>query len=196
MRFLVSFLLLPAAFAAGVCTPASAQSVGVKAGVTRMDVRFDDSAPFDARPKTGVVAGGVVTLDWRWGLSLQGEGLFVQRSVEIEEVITDRLRYVEVPIAGRFRVVSGPGYVVHALAGANIAFLLDATEMTPGAESDISEAVRSRDFAAIVGAVVEVGPRLTVDVRYLHGMSKLYRAPEFGAMQRGIEITAGWTVWR
>jgi hypothetical protein len=189
-------IVIVSAIMVGAPAVSSAQAIGAKAGLARMDVRFDDGVPFDARPKAGVVAGGFVTVDWRWRISIQAEALFVQRSVEIEEVITDRLRYIEVPILGRYPVMRRAGLTVHAVGGVNIAFLLDAVETSPGARSDVSQAIRSRDVALVAGAAAQVGPRLVIDFRYLHGVSKLYRAPEFPATQRGIEITAGWLLWR
>jgi hypothetical protein len=197
MRFICAVLAILAA----VALPAAAQDVGVgvKGGVTRMKIVFDDPAPVTGSSDAGIVVGGFATLAVWSRLSAQVEALFSERTTTFEDVVTDRLRYLEVPVLARYRVWSTGRLTVDALAGAHLAFLLDATESISGLESDFSEAVRPRDVAAVAGAAVTWG-RVVVDARYLHGLSKLYvtppaPAPEFPAYQRGFEITAGWRIF-
>jgi hypothetical protein len=192
-------VLLTTAMTACLAPAAAGQGVGVKAGATRTEVSFDDPAPITGSPQVGVLAGGFATFGLWSRFSAQVEALFAQRTSDFEGLFTDRLRYLEVPVLVRYRVWSRGRIDLHALAGANIAFLLSATESISGSEADISDAIRSRDVAAVGGVGIAWG-RLGADVRYLHGLSKLYPsqaapAPEFRAYQRGIEITAGWRLF-
>jgi hypothetical protein len=94
----------------------------------------------------------------------------------------------------RFRVLDGGSWRVHALAGAAIASLLDAEETVGSERLDITAAVRSQETSAVVGAEIQIGRRLTVDVRYLHGTSNVYEAASFPAKSRTLEILAGYRV--
>src|SRR5512134_1782945 len=103
------FVLLAPVFA-GV---SGAQTFGAKAGMTRSDIVFDDSSGLDPSPRAGLLAGGFVTLPITSRLSLQGEGLFVERRVEFEGFIEDRMRYLEIPVLARYRLLTAGGFDVH-----------------------------------------------------------------------------------
>ena len=192
-------VLLATVMIASLAAAAAAQTVGAKAGVTRMHVSFDDPAPITGSPDVGVVAGGFATFGLWSRVSVQVEALFAERTTRFEASFTDRLRYLEVPVLLRYRAWSRGAVDVRAHAGASIGFLLSATETFAGTTQDISEAIRGREVAAVAGVDV-AWRRLVVDARYLHGLSKLYAAQaapatEFRAYQRGFEVTAGWRLF-
>ncbi len=191
MRHVVPLLVGAAAFAA--VAPASAQTIAVKAGLTRSTIVFADDV-LEVEPRAGLLVGGEIGVPLAGRLRLQSGALFVERRVRFEGVVEDRLRYVEIPVLARYRVLEARGLRLHAEGGGSLAVLLAAAEKISGVSADISDTMESTEFALIAGAAVDWRSRWTFGVRYLHGVSDIYAVPEFPARHRALQVTAAFRI--
>ena len=170
-------------------TPVSAQAFGVKGGLTRSTVAFEN-ASLEATPASGFLVGGFVGVPLKWRLSLQADALFVERRIEFESVVRDRMRSVAIPLVLRYDVFDRGPFRVRAEGGAGVGILLSAAETVSGATDDITEALEPSEISAVAGMAVDWTSRWTFGLRYLHGLTDLYTAPEFPARHRSLQVTA------
>jgi hypothetical protein len=167
---------------------ASAQQVGVKAGVNSatLDGLSDDELTDDARKRRiGLVAGVWVRTPVSGRFSFQAEALFSEKGVKFEEgggTADIRLRFIEVPLLGHVSLGtpgSDSGFFV--VAGVAPAFKLsgrgkfefDGVEET----EDFSDDLESMDLGLVGGAGFEFG-RASVEARYTHGLRNLVKDEE------------------
>lgn len=181
-----------------VAGPAQAQTFGPKGGITWSNLAFErEPAPVDGRSGPGLIAGGFLEIPAIGRLSVQADVLFVERRTdfadapESETVFTDTLRYLEIPVVGRFRLFNWAGLQFAAEGGLGFSRLLTARETYDGGDDDIAEAIESSELSAIAGGAVE-WRFLVVGVRYLFGLSDVYRDDFFPARQRTLQVTAGY----
>jgi hypothetical protein len=191
-------VLASCALAAAVAGRAQAQTFGPKAGVAWSSVAFDrDPAPADARAAAGLIAGGFLEIPVGGRLSVQADVLFVERRTEFADapgsaaVFTDKLRYLEIPVVGRYRLFDWSGTQVAIEGGLGFSRLLTAREKYAGGDDDISAAIEARELSAVVGGTVD-WRQVTVGVRYLYGLSDIYRAEFFPAQQRTLQVSVGY----
>jgi len=186
--------LLACVIALSSASPALAQEFGAKGGLNWPDLVYDRSdAALEVSPRAGLVAGGFVTFNWFGRLGLQVEGLFTERKTRVEPIVRDRLRYIEIPMLARYRVMGGESMRVFAVGGGSLSFLISASESVGGEPYDVKTAFEPRDFGAVVGADVEWKARYVFGVRYLYGVGDVYQSvpAQFQATQRSIQVTAG-----
>jgi len=172
----------------------AAQEFGAKGGLNWSSVSFDRAdAALDVESRPGWLIGGFVTFNWLERLGLQVEGLYTQRKTLLEGVVTDDLRYVEIPMLARYRVLGKGSVRVFAVGGGSVAFLVRANESVGDESYDVKDVFESKDVGALVGADVEWKARWVFGVRYLYGVSDLFKSVpgEFQATQRAIQVTAG-----
>lgn len=202
MRRAVIGLLL--VFAAA--TPASAQSFGVKGGLTLANVNITDPralpvelqwccSPWDGTRRdaaVGVFAG--VQLDE--GLELTVEALFTQRGFRIgrngpSDGASLRMSYVEVPILARLM-----GDWINLFAGPMVAVKTSASQSSAniagGGTYLDRAALATGDLGLVVGAGLHRG-RWSLDGRYVHGLRNVIRnAPEGATLKhKSLMLLAG-----
>jgi hypothetical protein len=109
-----------------------------------------------------------------------------------------RLTYVDVPLAGRFRVAQMSRGPISVVAGATMSFKLDAeqsaTFMGQTISQTIDEGVSAFDVGLTLGGRVEIG-HVIVDGRYTFGMLNVASesGPEGESLKhRVLSIMAGW----
>ena len=173
---------------------ALAQSIGAKGGVNFTSVSFEEgSFASDSSAGAGFTVGGVIGLKLFGPVFLQGEVLFTEQRVTLEEVVDDRFRMLEVPVLLRFRAFgTAPGMTVHVTGGVVYGSVLSAQETVSGETYDIKDAVESWRLGAAAGAEVEFLPRWTAGFRYVYGVSKIYRT--FSGGEAGTPMTMQITV--
>jgi hypothetical protein len=175
---------IPAALVAAavlVPTTASAQQVGVKAGVNFASLsNASDFIPDDGQ-RMGLVGGLFVTVPATERFAFQIEGLYTEKGLtadfEEDGIAIDgnlRLQYLEVPVLGRANFATqGSSTNFYIVAGAAPAFKLDArlkVEALGEEETeDLSDDMESFDLGLVGGAGVEFG-RFGVEARYTHGL--------------------------
>ena len=181
-----------------VSPDARAQTFGVKAGVTSSSVAFDSSPPpADPRAARGFLIGGFLGIPIGGRLTLQAEALLVERRTDFadgpdaEALFTDTLRYLEVPLLGRYHLFSWTGASVAVEGGLGFSRMLTAREEYDGGDDDIAPAIESRELSAMAGAVVE-WRRIVAGVRYQYGLTDIYRADSFPARGRALQVSVGY----
>jgi hypothetical protein len=177
-------------------SPALAQALGVKAGVTFTTQRVTpDDALGDIHQKSGLVAGGFVTFGERRRLVLEVGGQLALRRTGFGPDIEDKLTYLEVPVVIRWPFLSFGERALSALAGGSVNFLLSAKESISGETYDVKSAYESIDAAAVVGAHVAWSDRWSFEGRYLYGLIDPYVEAEFVGIktrQHGFQFSAGY----
>lgn len=183
VRRLFTAIALVAAVASFPLT-ASAQQVGVKAGVNFANLTNADDVFGDDTQRIGLVGGLFVTVPATERFSFQIEGLYTEKGVTFEDTIEGidveadvRLRYFEVPVLGRANFsTSGSTTNFYVIAGAAPAFKLGAhvsAEAGDEEESeDIGDDVESVDLGLVGGLGVEFG-NFVIDGRYTHGLMSI-----------------------
>lgn len=188
-------LAAAAALILAAAVPAGAQSFGygAKAGVNLFTVSFQTDDSISASAKPGIVGGGFVTLGLGSKLSAEVDVYYSERTFSFEDGdIEDRLASVELPILLRYRVMTRESWHLSAVGGAALSFVQKAEETISGTTYDITSTVESQETSAVVGAQVQIGRRIIVDVRYLYGLTNVYAADDFPAKSRGFQITGGY----
>jgi hypothetical protein len=180
-------------------TSSNAQSFtfGGKGGVALSTISFDDPTLSASSDGVGLVAGGFAGLHLFGRLGVQVEASFAETRVTVEDIVHDKLSYLDVPVLARYRVFgTTPKWRVHALGGVMWSSLLSAKETVGSSTSDVKDGIESSDLSLAVGGDVEVHPRWLVDARYVMGRDEVYKAfnaASFG-LRRGWQITAVYRV--
>ena len=169
--FVALLLILPSS--------APAQEIGVKAGANFASLTPEEDEDPDMSRRLGLVGGAWVGIPISPRFSVQFEGLFSEKGVEVEVPALSasfdvRLRYLEVPVLGRADFgASDSAARVFVAGGAAPAFKLSAhsTATVAGEEQtrDIDEEVYSVDVGLVGAFGVEFG-RALVEARYTHGL--------------------------
>jgi hypothetical protein len=201
MRGAAACVLALTAIAAASDAGAQGLSYGVKGGIALadLDATGEDSAvPTDFR--VGLVAGGFITWPLAGRLEFQPEVLYTQKGSKADVLggtSTQKLDYLDIPLLLSYRlkgsrernlaVFGGPSLGVRLRARSNAAFGGGSFE------DDVSDQVKSTDFAAVAGVAYHRG-RLVVDGRYSWGFTDIDRDTGDGVeiRNRGISILAGW----
>jgi hypothetical protein len=207
----VSLLLIAGA------APALAQNreIGAKLGasVATMDrevTRPDDDA-FSTR--TGITAGAYALLPVRDRFGIQFELLFTEKGASVpfrdpaivQGTVTTRYKfqYIDVPVLARVRGPRIKGVGLHAFAGPTMSMRLSAKrqrvfdfETPAGFERDVGDDTDRFDFGFTFGALAQVKPRLSFDVRYTRGLASVLDDDNGVPLSnRGLLITAGLRVF-
>ena len=186
--------LLVLAMVAAAPAAAAAQGVGFggKVGVNLTSIVFERDDTLKGDPKSGLVAGGFVTLPFIAHLRLEVDVLWSERVAEFEGTVTDKLGYVEIPMLARLGVYQSGGWRAFVVGGVSAALLQRATETVSDTEADIKSAVKSQEYSAVIGGQFQIGRRWLADVRYLYGFTNVYAATNFPSKQRTIQITGAY----
>lgn len=164
---------------------------GIKGGGTLYSVTTS-FAGFEetSSNKIGFAAGLFVEKPFNDLVSLQVEGLFVQKGGEEEgdEFFGDEditLSYVDVPVLLRVNIPLDGGAQPYVYAGGFAGYLLDATASEEGFEDeDVSEFLEDFNYGLTFGAGVSFG-MLSLDVRYDMGLANIYDDSMFADMNDG-----------
>jgi hypothetical protein len=156
---------------------AAAQSFdyGAKGGVGLSRTVFQTTFAADSPTAPGPVGGGFVDWTLFGRLAVRGEVDFAQESTTILDIQKDTFRYLDVPILARYRALTLMGRGIFVSGGGVFRSVLDATETVSDVSSSIKDGVSSHVTALALGGGFEFLPRWTVDVRYLHGRTGLYK---------------------
>jgi hypothetical protein len=183
--------------------PAAAQErgigFGVKGGVnlaTQSTAGTAGSTPLDTR--TGILAGGFVTVPLGSRLDLQAEGLYALKGAKLTFQgigSTLALDYLEVPLLARWRLTGGHRRLF-AAGGIAPALRLRARALTTFSGStealDVADQVERLDLGAVAGGGVEIGS-LILDARYTLGLRNVDTAAAGSdrTRNRAISLAAG-----
>jgi len=185
-----------------------ASSVGLaqltfKGGLNMGTIGGDDAEVFGTPSyRTGFVAGAAFKLNLVV-LTIQPEILYVLAALTGLPIagtakLTNKADYLEIPVLVKLSPLPLPVVKPYVEAGASYAILLGAKMQVEyqgqSEEEDIKESVAKSDLSLIVGAGVDLSLGvfgLNVDVRYVHGLTKLDKEGEGKVYNRGIQATVG-----
>lgn len=177
-------LVLAAIGAVGLVLPppASAQEVGVKAGVNFASLTPEEDEDPDISRRVGPVGGVWVRIAPSRRVSFQAEGLFSEKGVKFEDngfidSADIRLRYFEVPLLVRADFgASDSAARAFVVGGVAPAFKLSArTKAVAGGQEqtrDADDDIYAGDFG-LVGGVGLAWRRALIEARYTHGLSHI-----------------------
>lgn len=140
--------------------------------------------------KLGFAAGLYMEKPFSDLISLQIEGLFVQKGGEDEddffgdESVT--LSYVDVPILIRVNIPLSENVQPYLYGGGYLGYLIDASSN----DEDISEFLEDINYGAAFGAGLSFG-RLSLDIRYDLGLANIYDDSELGDLGEFEEFFEG-----
>lgn len=150
-----------------------AQSVGggVKIGVNFATVSSDDDEDDDFSTRTGIIAGGFLTVPAGGMVAFQPEVLYSMQGATFDEdgaEITAEVDEIQIPLLLRLGRKSA-----HFLVGPSIGFITRAKFTSDDDfEEDFKDDLKSTDIGLVVGAGVTVN-RFLVEARYTAGMTNL-----------------------
>ena len=180
--------------------PAAAQGLGVKGGVTLSNIVVKPSDVFGEDGYSADVGGlGGVYLTFREGgrFSIEIGAQAALRRVSFgggdSVSIKDSLTYLEVPAVVRYPVIRIRGARIAAIGGGSFNILLAAKESFLGDSYDTRDSFKAYEAALVVGALAELGRKLTIDVRYLLGSDPFSVDIDFiTARQQGWQFSVGY----
>ena len=193
-------MVLLVAVVMAVAPGAAAQdlSFGAKGGVAFSTLSFDPSSEISYDLRTGLVVGGFVAFPLGSRITIQPEGLFVQKGAKVKDFgvsATIELDYVEVPVLVKYRIAGGPARSFHVFGGPSLAFKVSASSSASfgGSTIDTSndEEIESLDYGVVAGAGMDAG-RFTIDGRFTFGFANVNKdEDEPKARTRSLAILAG-----
>jgi Outer membrane protein beta-barrel domain len=195
MKPALAFVILVSLAPGAAVQPASAQSFGVKGGAnfSTVAVTPPDELGVEVSSKVGIVAGGFLTFWDASRLSVEAAGQLAMRRVAFGPDIEDTITYIEAPAVARYSIVSRPGMKFRGVGGVSFGFRVAASESAGGDSYSVTDAYKSLDIAAVVGAQAE-WKRWLFEGRYLYGFSEAYEVTVGGlkTRQRGVQILVGY----
>lgn len=193
-RRILVCVLTCTAFTLGLGAPdLSAQTLGVKGGTHLSAITFDDNFAEPTILQPGLTGGGFLSVGLFWRTSIAVEGLVTLERTTLEGAVDGRFRYVDIPVVVRRPLPwAAGGGSVSVVVGGMYRRIWEATETVADESYSITDGVQESDVAILAGLEVPVRPRLSVDVRYLHGRNGIYRRARGGysGAWRGIEVAA------
>jgi outer membrane immunogenic protein len=201
MRLAAACILGLVALAAAADADAQGLEYGVKGGVTLADLQAGGDAEagsFDFR--VGFAVGGFVALPLGGRLEFQPEALYVQKGAKSDELggtSTEKLDYLDVPLLVSYRIKGSRERNIAVFGGPSVGVRLRArsnASFSGGSfEEDVSDQVKSTEFAAVAGLAYHRG-RLVVDGRYSWGFTDIDKETGDGVeiRNRVILFLAGW----
>jgi len=162
-------------------TPAWAQvGGGIKVGLNLATVAGFNDPDASTSQRTGLVAGGFVTVGLVPMIALQPEVLFSMQGSKLHVgtsgVSTDatvKLDYIQVPLLLRVGNSGKAGASLYGVVGPTFGLLVRATEN----DQDIKSQLKSADVGVVVGAGVTLS-RFLVEGRYTYGLTDLNKVKE------------------
>ncbi|MCC7417824.1 MAG: PorT family protein [Acidobacteria bacterium] len=190
---------LPAAFAGltllGAAPSASAQNLGVLAGLSSANVEFEaHGLTIGADAKTGFIGG--LTLDYPVAglFAIEVDGLLSMKGTKFDfgrgEAGSLTLTYLDMPVLGRLTVPAGATRRLYLMAGPS--FDVKLHESSDPESSDEGSTIRAGEAAVTFGGGVIVH-RFRVDARYALGLTSIVdeSAEGFTAKNRVLSILVG-----
>jgi len=151
---------------------ASAQSIGIKGGLSYGNVSNSDLLAGNLGARTGFAAGLAVSSGGLLGLGV--EALYTQRGVtSAAEADARSLDYLDVPLYVRVTLPTLLPVAPFAYAGPYASFELRCRS---GSLSCIDTDRAARSFGALLGAGVRIGSRhpISLEGRFLYGFTDLH----------------------
>jgi len=161
-------------------------SGGVKAGFTYSSLRIvgtEEDIGFEFGSDAGFTVGGLAVFGMHPNLSVQPEGLYTRRKVQLKSTEVSGLDALietaqfDIPVLLKVHAQQRPGVRPFALVGATFSFLLSAEQtaefMGVTETEDIKDELVSTDVGLTFGGgldFIQAWGAITIDVRYVLGL--------------------------
>jgi hypothetical protein len=169
---------------------------GIKVGLNLATLGGDDADTYGSLSnRTGISAGGFVVLNLAV-INIRPEILYTMKGVKAElntVETTMKLDYLEIPVLLEYNLPL-PGPVSPCIfAGPAFAFKLSAKAETGSQEVEMDSLIKSTDLGLVIGAGVTLNNMITVDVRYVLGLSSIDDSPvELDVKNQVISLMVGY----
>jgi len=130
------------------------------------------------KSRVGFMGGIFLAVDFGRIVSIQSEILYTMKGatyVALDDTFTDKLYadYIEVPLLLKLRIPT-PVVQPFIFGGPTVGFKLQEKLMSNGEEVPLTESLlKDNDYGAILGAGLDLGKHLVLDVRYSLGLQKV-----------------------
>jgi hypothetical protein len=182
MKRLITVILIAAcAGLAALPQPAVADILfGIKAGGNMAKPMGTDAQnPLATlKSRVGFMGGVFLAVDFGRVVSVQSEILYTMKGatyVALDDTFTNKLYadYIEVPLLLKLRIPA-PFVQPFIFGGPTVGFKLQEKHISNGEEVPLGESLlKDNDYGAIVGAGLNLGKHLILDVRYSLGLQKV-----------------------
>ncbi len=188
MRYLAAAVL--AILFAGAAS--SQGRFGIKAGVVINYINTEGDGGSFSDVKTGFTGGVSYTLPVTSCFTIQPELNFV--SLQSEESLTSStidLDYFQLPVL--LKAVNKKQNF-SAYIGPQLSFLTNATSKSASGKTDITSDVTETHFDGVIGIEFVTPINITINARYVHGMSNVFKAEydSFKSRHQYIGLTVGY----
>ncbi len=184
--------LLSLVVALSLFSPLYAQwAVGGQVGLNSSSVHFPGSGGVELGSKycMGLNGGFFAQYQFSHYFSLQAELLYMKGGYELEDFIYENVHYLEIPVLAKFTHRTG----LNLQLGPQVGFLLKR-RLRYGEEVQ-SQALLGKkqplDFGLAFGAGYEAKNGLFLDIRYLLGLTSIYKDVE-GFQNRTFYLSLGY----
>lgn len=154
------------------------------------------------KSKLGLCAGGFIRFNISKTFAIQPEVLYTMKGAKFEQTILGEtmtfkmnLSYLEIPVLVKLMIPTSSGIKPSLFAGPTLAIKLSGkTKLEYAGETeelDI-EKMKDTDFGLIIGAGVDFG-RLTVDLRYVLGLTAIEEGAELETKNGVISLLVGYS---
>ena len=182
---------------------------GLKIGMNSADLHgetmkeLEEELGEELKSKWGLCAGGFIRFNISETFAIQPEVLYTMKGAKFEETILGEtlmkfemnLSYFEIPVLIKLMIPTAGGIKPSLFAGPALAIKLSGkTKLEYAGETeelDI-EKMKDTDFGLIIGAGVDFG-RLTVDLRYVLGLTAIEEEAEFETKNGVISLLVGYS---
>jgi Outer membrane protein beta-barrel domain len=153
-------------------------SVGVRVGFNLATLTSDPPplAPLELKTRSGLVAGGFVTLPINNALAFQPEALYSRQGTKYTYSSATggtELNYIQVPLLARVR--TGVRSPLAVLVGPSLGVRIEGPErISPAFIAGPDEVFRRFDLGLATGAVLDVG-HVVFDGRYTWGLTNVLK---------------------
>ena len=166
-----ALLVFSALLVSAVVSPAAAQSLGIKGGLSYGNVSNGGTFPGKASERSGFAIGLTANTGGVVGLGI--EGLYAQRGFDNSVAADARhLDYIDVPVYLRLAMPLGGTFAPFAYAGPQASF-----ELKCGTDSgNCPDSGRPKvTYAGVIGGGVQFGALsgMSIEARYVYGLSDL-----------------------
>jgi hypothetical protein len=181
----LTVVLVIGAFACLLAMPGPAAAnvqFGIKGGGNMAKITGADAQDIDTtlKNKVGFVAGVFVAFNMGSVFTLQIEGLYTMKGVnmevtDVDTTVSEKLfaNYIEIPLLLKLRIPT-PLVSPFVFVGASVGFKLSEKLNVDGQDVPLVQALfKNNDYGAIFGGGLNIGSHFQIDARYSLGLQKV-----------------------
>jgi hypothetical protein len=192
-KFITIFLISVFSSSAVFSQKKNPSSFGIISGINFSNLRLDGtgSSQWDSKWKTGLVAGGFVTINISSRFSIQPEFIYSSMGGHLISAGagTDRYRlnYFSIPVLGKIKLCN----FVSAVLGPQVDILIQAKKYTDVGYYKVTNDFKDHDFLVTGGLEYWPLKFLNLTGRYMYGLTDINPGTSLSMKNQGAQITLG-----